>query len=449
MSTDSSSPAATGSTGTTTDRKIGLGAVFLTLFLDLAGFSIIFPLFPGMLAYYLQHDTTGLLAGVHHWLQQLSGGTGGDPYTDSALFGGLLGSVYAVLQFIFAPLWGSLSDKIGRRRLLLLTCTGAFLSYVAWVFAGSFELLVLARLIGGAMAGNLAVATAVVADVTSRENRAKGMGLVGVAIGLGFVCGPAIGGISAHWNLLDYFPGGADYGLNPFSLPALIAAVLALINLAFVATRLPETLPPERRNPVVRWRDRVAVLGVLSLEGAALRRVNLVSWLYLIAFAAMEFTLGFLLAAPPFSLGHGGIAAVLVYVGFILILTQGLIVRRFVPKWGEVKSSRLGLGLVALGLSVLAFAPSLVWVYVAQTFTAMGAGLSNATLATLASLYASPEQQGRVAGLFRSLGSLSRALGPILGGILLWKFGGTVNYGLGAVLVAVALGLAWTLPKAR
>jgi MFS family permease len=225
-----------------------------------------------------------------------------------------------------------------------------------------------------------------------------------------------------------------------------LAALLAAANLLFVALRLRETLPATARAQEVRWRDRIAVLGVLSLKGGALRRVNLVSWLYLLAFAAMEFTLGFLLAGEPFNLGPKGIAGVLVFVGFMLILTQGLLVRRLVPKLGEARSARIGLALVTGGLAVLAWAPTLPWIFVAQAFTAMGAGLSNASLATLASLYASSQEQGRVSGLFRSLGSLSRATGPLLGGFLFWSLGSGWTYGLAAVLVTGALLLAWTLP---
>lgn len=430
-------------------RSPGLGIVFLVIFLDLAGFSIVFPLFPGMLEFYLANDTTGLLPALHGWLERFSGAAGGDVRTTAVLFGGVLGSLYAALQFLFAPLWGSLSDKYGRRPMLLFTCSGALLGYLVWFFAGTFETLVLARVIGGAMAGNLSVATAVVADVTTRENRAKGMGMAGAAIGLGFVFGPTLGGMFSKLDLTQSHPGLASFGVNPFSACAAVAVLLAAGNLLFVATRLRETLPTDKRETKVNWRDRIAVLGVLSLRSDALRRVNLTSWIYLLAFSAMEFTLAFLLAGEPFNLGPLGIAGVMVYVGVILILTQGFVVRRLVPKIGEAAGARFGLMLVASGLALLAWAPSIGWVYAAQTLAAVGAGLSNASLSALASLYASTSEQGRVSGLFRSLGSLSRALGPIIGAYVFWRLGAPVAYLGAAVLTAAALALAWPLPPAQ
>jgi MFS family permease len=163
----------------------------------------------------------------------------------------------------------------------------------------------------------------------------------------------------------------------------------------------------------------------------------------------MEFTLAFLLAGEPFNLGPLGIAGVMVYVGVILILTQGFVVRRLVPKIGEAAGARFGLMLVASGLALLAWAPSIGWVYAAQTLAAVGAGLSNASLSALASLYASTSEQGRVSGLFRSLGSLSRALGPIIGAYVFWRLGAPVAYLGAAVLTAAALALAWPLPPAQ
>ena len=173
-------------------KKLSLGIVFLTIFIDLVGFSIIFPLFPAILEHYGQ---SGLLQNLTNSLDAFSEATGaGDRFTP-VLFGGILGSLYAALQFFFAPIWGSLSDQWGRRSVLLVTTLGVFGSYLLWGFAGKFFLLVLARFVGGCMSGNISVATAAVADITTKENRSKGMGIVGAAFGLGFILGPALGGI--------------------------------------------------------------------------------------------------------------------------------------------------------------------------------------------------------------------------------------------------------------
>ena len=228
-----------------------LGLVFLTLFLDLVGFSIIFPLFPAMLDYYLplgagSDSLLGQLVGpLHEWA--VRSGAENPALMTAVLFGGILGSLYSLLQFLCAPLWGAYSDRVGRRKVLLITIAGLALSYVAWFVAASFWVLVLARVIGGIMGGNLSVATAAVADVTTREKRSGGMAIVGIAFGLGFIVGPAIGGLCAGINLADSFPALAKFGVNPSQCP-LVSLVLTLLNLVWVVRRFEETLPSQARH---------------------------------------------------------------------------------------------------------------------------------------------------------------------------------------------------------
>ena len=203
------------------------------------GFSIIFPLFPALLEYYLAHDQDHFLLQI--FFQGLHGmerffSLPHSPLSTVVLFGGLMGCLYSLLQFVSAPLWGAISDKWGRKKTLLMTTTGLTLSYLLWFFSGSFGLLMLARLLGGLMAGNISVATAVIADVTPMAQRAKGMAFVGVAFALGFILGPAFGGILGQWDLSAIYPGSAQWGINPFSLPALFAFLLGCFNL-FLITR--------------------------------------------------------------------------------------------------------------------------------------------------------------------------------------------------------------------
>ena len=160
---------------------------------------------------------------------------------ETVVFGGVLGSLYAILQFFFAPVWGRLSDRFGRRPILLLTVGGTCLGYLLWVFAGSFWVLVLSRVVGGIASGNLSVATASIADVTSRESRSKGMALVGVAFGLGFILGPALGGWASTMDPLGSDAQGV-FVLNEFSLAAVISLALGILNWAWLASRFKETL---------------------------------------------------------------------------------------------------------------------------------------------------------------------------------------------------------------
>ena len=256
-------------------RSLSLGVIFLTLYIDLAGFSIIFPLFPEMLTFYLEKDgSAGLLGGLLSILDQVAEISGMGDHFAPVLFGGVLGSLYAFLQFAFAPFWGALSDHHGRRRILLLTVAGTALSYLIWIFSGSFLLLVLARLFGGAMSGNLSVATAAVADVTTRKDRAKGMGMVGAAFGLGFITGPAIGGAFALINPLETHPALAAYGINPFSVSALAAFILAMVNLAWIWRRFSESLPKEKRTETANLRERNPISLLRVRHDPPVRRTN-------------------------------------------------------------------------------------------------------------------------------------------------------------------------------
>ena len=193
----------------------------------ISGFSRVFDYFSavsGYADYYLPNgagDSTWLghiMAILVSWSEQ--SGASNPNFMATVLFGGLLGSLYSILQFIFAPIWGAYSDRYGRRPILLLTILGLAISYGVWIFASSFYLLLVARIIGGIMGGNLSVATAAIADISSKEKRSASLAIVGIAFGLGFIIGPAIGGFSTQINLLEVAPSLATFGVNPFSFAA-------------------------------------------------------------------------------------------------------------------------------------------------------------------------------------------------------------------------------------
>ena len=163
-----------------------------------------------------------------------SSGAENPRFMTTVLFGGILGSLYSFLQFVFAPIWGAYSDRVGRRKVLLITIAGLVMSYTAWFLAASFWVLVIARILGGIMGGNLSVATAAVADSTTREKRSGGLAIIGIAFGLGFIVGPGIGGLLAKVNFLEWYPSLERFGVNPFSAPALLSLILSLANLAWV-----------------------------------------------------------------------------------------------------------------------------------------------------------------------------------------------------------------------
>jgi MFS family permease len=284
------------------------------------------------------------------------------------------------------------------------------------------------------MSGNLSVATAAVADVTSEKDRAKGMGLIGAAFGLGFVTGPAIGGISAHWNLLESFPAWAAWGINPFSVPAIFACALAVVNFVWIATRFSESLPASARSVEHPVRNRDPLVLLRARLDKPVRRTILVYFIFIFAFSGMEFSLAFL-AVERFGFNTTQITMLMVYIGVVLILTQGGIVRRIVPKFGEKPVAIVGLILVLFGFLNLALATNVAWLYFGLGAMALGSGCAIPSLTAIVSLATAAEKQGQAMGSFRSFGSLARALGPIVAAIVFWLYGSRVSYGFGAALM--------------
>jgi MFS family permease len=430
-------------------KPLSLGVIFLTLYIDLIGFSIFFPLGPELLKYYIANEETGgLFATLFTQLQNLAVATHAPALALAALFAGLLGSVYSLMQFVFSPIWGARSDRVGRRPVLLLTIAGNTLSYAALFFSGSFTLFLISRIFSGIMGGNLAVAIAAVSDVTSRENRAKGMGMVGAAFGLGFLTGPAIGGLTANLNLLENFPALARWGVHPFSVPAGIAFALCLINLLWVWTRFTETLPPEKRGAPAP-RERNPIRAIFALNDLSIRRVSWVGFLLTFCFSFFETTISFF-TADQLGYTPGQLAMVFVHLGVVSILTQGLLVRRAVPLIGEKRTALAGLallaaGFIALGLSV-GVARSAPLMFLTLTFCAIGSGFANVGLTSLVSLYASAEEQGRITGIYRSLGFLARAASPVVAGFLFFQVGGTVTFAIAGTGLFLPLFLGLSLP---
>ena len=425
-----------------------LGIVFLTVFLDMVGFSIIFPLFPAVMQHYVGRE------GPESLIQQLVvalEGVSDNQFAVVALFGGALGSIYSVLQFLFAPIWGALSDRWGRRPILLVTLAGTALSYVLWFVSGTFVVLIVARLVGGIMAGNISTASAVVADTSRGSDRAKGMGILGAGIGLGFIVGPVIGGLTASWDLREVWPAGEDIGVNPFSGCALIAFCLAAVNFLAVLRRLSETLPetisgiddePTSQETGRRWNPFQA-LARLSFPGV--KQTNISYFIYLAAFAAMEFTLTFL-AFDRLGYKPRDNMWMFVFVGVIIALVQGGVVRRLAPKLGERKLASSGISLTIPGFVLVGWAQSSGVLYLGLACLAVGSALVMPCLSALVSRYTPDDRQGLALGVFRSMGSLARALGPVLGGLLYWGMGSWAPYYVGAVVLAVPLIIASRLP---
>ena len=424
-------------------KKPTLLIVFLTVFIDVVGFSIIFPLFPEMLDYYLKLDgKESLIGSLVVWLDQFAGG---DTNAVATLFGGVVGSLYGFLQFVFAPIWGAYSDRHGRRPTLIFTLGGIVLANLIWVFAGSFALLVLGRALGGIMAGNISTASAVAADITTGKNRASGMIIIGVALGLGFILGPAIGGFAFSWQLVEPGKAVAGLALHPFSGPAIIALAIAGVNWLLVIFLLSESLPPEKREQQLAKRgfNPFAQLKRINLPGVA--RTNLMYFAYWCAFSSVEFTITFF-ATEKLGFKPVDIAWMFVFIGMSLIFFQGGVARQLIKRVGERRTALAGVCCTLPGFLIIGNATSTEVLYGGLLLMTAGSGMTMPSLNSLVSRYTPGDRQGLSLGVFRSLGSLSRAIGPIMGGLLYWKFDSSMPYWIGAAFLVVPFFMALGLP---
>lgn len=420
--------------------------LLLILLLDLIGFSLIFPIIPELLEFYTKGGAP------HFWIDQqilhaLDWLTGLLPHAFQneanriVLLGGILASIYSFLQFLFTPLWGKLSDRIGRRPVLLITSMGLAASYSLWFVSSTFSFFVLSRVLGGLMAGNLGVASASMADMSKPEERTKAMGMLGAAFGLGFIIGPGIGGITASWDLSELFPGVPF--LHPFSTCALVSVVLsggsAILNLLFFHETLEARLL--KKEP---WMGPLKALRLdTSIPGY--KYLLFINFLFLFIFSGFEFSLSFVYKLS-FHLEPATIGFVFFYSGLIIVFGQGFLIRKLsgkIPeKWIALAGiSMMPLPIILLPLSAPNFYLSLLWLF----FISLGASLIQPALSGMASLMADQKHQGVALGGFRSAGSLARAVGPISGAGFYWTFGDQSAYAILGSLMLLTLVFALAL----
>jgi multidrug resistance protein len=386
--------------------KKPLLVIFFTVFVDLIGFGIIIPLN----AYLARHF-------------------GGDEFQV-----GLLMSIYSLMQFIFSPLWGRLSDRWGRRPVILISLLGAALSHLAFAFGSSYAALLIARCFAGIFGGNISAAMAFIADSTSEKDRSKGMGLIGAAFGLGFILGPALGGFAGHWGQL--------LGSNPpfgMSFSAVLASLICLVNFVSAYFILPESLSPEMRQKA-REKKRRGRFEILK-EGFNIPVVGplmLVFFLSTLAMAFMEVSL-FMFVADRLHWTLAQASFGFAYVGVIMVITQGYLIRKLLPLYGERRLMAAGVLLSALGIGGIAFCYNMWPLAVMVTLLGFGVGFTNPSINGSISLLTSREGQGGVMGVNQSLSALGRILGPALGGLFYRSWGSGSPFLVGGVCMIVAL----------
>ncbi|HEX2738964.1 MAG TPA: MFS transporter [Rubrobacter sp.] len=369
--------------------------LFVTVFVDMIGYGIVVPLLP-------------FYAGV---------------YASGAVLVGLLGSVYAAMQFAGGPFLGGLSDRHGRRPVLLLCLLGASLAYLLLGLARTLAVLVLAVVLAGVTSGTLATSQAYIADSTTKEERARGLGMIGAAFGLGLMAGPALGGLLS---------------LHSLSAPALFASALALANFFFGYVTLPESHPPHLRKAVPLLRlNPISQLGrILKMRNV---RALLVAVLLLnLAFAGLVSNFP-LFSHVRFGWGTTSNAFFFAFVGVCAVVTQGLLIGRLQPRFGESRLLLGGLALVALNLALVAMVPSGVFLYPVVGLLALGTGLAIPSLTAIISNRTPAGTQGRLMGGLQAILSLAMILGPTLAGLAFDYLGVPAPYLIGGALAVLAL----------
>ena len=369
-------------------NRSALGLLFLVVFVDLLGFGMVIPVMP------LYAERLGASEAATGWLS-----TG-----------------YSLMQFVFAPVWGGLSDRIGRRPVLLLSIAMTSVGFLGYALAPSFGWLLASRLFAGAATANIAIAQAYVADVTPPEGRARGMGIIGAAFGLGFVLGPAIGGLLSVRSL---------------ATPGFAAAGLALFNLVAAVILLPE---PAQRSPAAR-RRRIAALWE-EMHKPGIRRLLAIYLLIILAFSAMESTYSFL-AQQRYGLSARHVAWVFAYIGVIVVLVQGGLIGPLTRRLGEKRLLVAGAVLQGLGLASLPFAHGVPGLLAATAPLAVGSGLASPAITALISRLSRAEDQGGTLGIGQSAAAMGRIVGPLSG---TWSFSHwqAAPYLAGAALMAAA-----------
>lgn len=354
--------------------------IFVTVFIDLIGFGMVIPILP----YYANTE----------------------PFNATPFEIGILVGVYSLMQFFFSPVLGRLSDKYGRRPILFISILGSAVGYFVIGFAETIFLVFLGRIIGGITGANISTAQAYIADITTKENRAKGMGLFGAAFGIGFILGPAISGVLSK------------YGVH---VPFYFAAALSLANAVALYFILPESLKAKLADPLSNRKNRFVEI-IESLGEKEFGIINLVYFLLVTSFSIMTYAF-VLYTAFRFGYDPEHNGYLFAYIGVIAIITQGFLFSRLVKRFGESPLIVVGCLLMVVSLFTVPLvgpqSGGVAALLFGMAVLSVGNSLASPALTSLASKSADDSDQGRTMGILQSGASLARVVGPLIGGILL------------------------------
>jgi DHA1 family tetracycline resistance protein-like MFS transporter len=397
------------------DKRIAI--LFLTIFIDLLGFGIVIPILPNLAKTMASASASGL-----------------NP--DVAV--GLVAAVFSIIQFLFAPLFGALSDRIGRRPIILGSIVANVLGYTVFGFAGSFATLLIARIISGFGSANISAAQAYIADISDAKDRAKKMGIIGAAFGLGFVFGPPLGG----W----LYSAGSHSNYGGMMFVGLFTALLCVLNFVLAFVLLPESntqMGGVRRKPIDTFKGMAKAWNI-EIIGELL----LINFIYITAFSMMQINAA-VLWKEHYSLSPKAIGNIFGVIGVFSAIVQGGLIGFFQKKIGLNRMLLWGCPIAGLGLTLIPL-PSLEWFYPVQVlailFLAVGNGLLTPSVNSLVSLHSPADAQGKMLGILQSMGSLARSIGPLASGFLYAQYY-RLPYFAGGFLMLITFGLSFVLVR--
>ena len=386
-------------------RRVSLAVLFLTVFIDLIGFGMIIP----FLSFYARE------------------------YGASGITLGAVVGIYSIMQFFFAPIWGQLSDRIGRRPVLLLGLTASCTGYLMFAVAHSLAVLFASRVIAGVGGATIGTAQAYIADITTPENRAKGMGLIGAAFGMGFILGTPLSGFLSAIGIHHRLPGNLLPGAvaAALSFTALLIAVVALAESKSPDTAVRRGIPPQFDSRV--WREIFSHSILLAIISAL--------FLTLLAVSGMETSVT-LHGRDRFHFTQLDLAYFFLFMGIIVAAIQGGLIGRLARWVGEKALVGIGTASFTIGLALIPAIYRVAPLYVVAFLIAIGQGLTYPSLTSLLTKVSPPSEHGTMLGLASGMGSLARFLGPIVSGFLYDFASARAAFYGGAVFTLIALMLA-------
>ncbi len=379
-------------------KSRSLLTVFAIVFVDLLGFGIILPLLPYI----------------------------AERYKASATQIGLLTAVYSFFQLIASPYLGALSDRFGRKKILMISQFGSALGYLILAFAGNLPLLFISRIIDGITGGNISIAQAYIADITTKENRAKGMGIIGAAFGLGFIFGPAIGGFLAQFG---------------FMYPALFAMVVGLLTVVLTYFFLPETVNARERahSPLVSFSLK-QMIHIIVNSG-----IGYLIIIFLLLNTAFSLFTGIFALWTQKKFGFGAVenGYFFAYIGILSVIAQLRILPALVKRFKEKKLLTYSFYFLILGFVLLPLVPNWGYLFITQIFIVLGNSMANPSIQALASEQVPKEEYGETLGILSSAGSMGRIVGPIIGGEVFDHFGPNIPFFFGAGILMCIIIFLW------